>query len=409
MGQMPFALAQSEVNPVERKALFGDLHVHTNYSLDSYLGQNPNGPREAYRFAKGGTEMTAAGEPHALKTPLDFTAVTDHAEYLGEMGVCNINDEDNPDYDSEECQKLRAALEDADFAGKIFIFIGEGGDLGICDENRENCNKYTPKLWEDIQRAADEYDDRGTFTTLKAYEWSSKGKVPPGHAGGGIHRNIFFRNDTVPSTVWSAKDSLNPEDLWDWLDENCTGEWEALVIPHNANLSAGTAFIPYYYDQIPPMDTARALTQQRLERLVEVIQTKCESEFRPGLGNTDEFCGFEKLDRRPIYHGTPVFWESAAVQSVSRAPSVGISANPRVVSANIAISGKDLKKASSKKQSSVLIGSNTVLWVQPIPIAVFLLVAKNTTLRVVTPFPTRPSNIVWAWNQIRLAKRKKTC
>ena len=74
----------------QRQALFGDLHVHTNYSLDSYLGQNPNGPREAYRFAKGGVAKTAAGEDHRLKTALNFTAVTDHAEYLGDLAICRI-------------------------------------------------------------------------------------------------------------------------------------------------------------------------------------------------------------------------------------------------------------------------------------------------------------------------------
>jgi hypothetical protein len=44
-----------------------------------------------------------------------------------------------------------------------------------------------------------------------------------------------------------------------------------------------------------------AETQQRLERLVEMTQTKGESECRTGLGTTDELCGFEKFDRRPVY------------------------------------------------------------------------------------------------------------
>ncbi|NEP12832.1 MAG: DUF3604 domain-containing protein [Symploca sp. SIO2C1] len=321
MGQMPIALAQTEVNPVERKALFGDLHVHTSYSLDGYLGQNPNGPREAYNFAKGGTEMTSAGEPHALKTPLDFTAVTDHAEFLGEVVICNTPSA--PGYDSENCQLVRAALEDEDAAGEAFLrFLVGGEDLGVCGENQEICNEYAPQLWQDIQDAATEYNDPGTFTTLNAYEWTSAGNVPRGTAGGGIHRNVIFRNDTVPTVLFTAKDSPNPEKLWEWLDTNCKEEegCEAIVIPHNANLSGGTAFAPYYYDLERPMDVDRARTQERLERLVEVIQTKGESECRPGLGNTDELCGFEKLDRRPIDHGTPLLLESAALESVTSAP-----------------------------------------------------------------------------------------
>ena len=313
--------------PPQRFAYFGDLHVHTNYSLDSYLGQNPNGPREAYRFAKGETTMTAAGVPHHLKTELDFTAVTDHAEYLGDLAICTIPGE--PGYDSENCQLIRDAREDEEAAGEAFLRFNIGGeDIGVCGEEREICNEhYVPLAWEDIKAAAAEHNDPRKFTTFNAYEWTSIGNVPRGVAGGGIHRNVIFRNDTVPSTLFSGKQSTNPEALWAWLDDNCKEEegCEAIVIPHNTNLSGGTAFAPYYFDldendEYIPIDAERAKIQQRLERLVEVIQTKGESECRTGLGNTDELCGFEKLDRRPIYHGTPILLESAAVASVSSAP-----------------------------------------------------------------------------------------
>src|SRR6185503_8870022 len=50
----------------DRNAYFGDLHVHTGLSFDAY-GYN-------VRLAGG---------------PLDFTAVTDHSEYMGSMREAN--------------------------------------------------------------------------------------------------------------------------------------------------------------------------------------------------------------------------------------------------------------------------------------------------------------------------------
>ena len=39
--------------PEDRKALFGETHLHTNLSFDAFIFGNRNGPDEAYEFAKG--------------------------------------------------------------------------------------------------------------------------------------------------------------------------------------------------------------------------------------------------------------------------------------------------------------------------------------------------------------------
>lgn len=36
-----------------RKPMFGDLHVHTSFSFDSYVSSQRNEPSAAYRYAKG--------------------------------------------------------------------------------------------------------------------------------------------------------------------------------------------------------------------------------------------------------------------------------------------------------------------------------------------------------------------
>jgi len=84
-----------------RNPYFGDLHVHTAWSLDAYVMAALNGPDEAFRFAKGEPTRSSLmnAEESRLQRPLDFSAVTDHAEWLGESGV--IMDEgytsDNPE------------------------------------------------------------------------------------------------------------------------------------------------------------------------------------------------------------------------------------------------------------------------------------------------------------------------
>src|SRR3546814_6893139 len=76
------------------------MHVHTLYSVDAYFFNGLNGPREAYRFAKGEPESLPVGEtdPYTagrtiqLDRPLDFAAVTDHSDILGDWRLlCQVD------------------------------------------------------------------------------------------------------------------------------------------------------------------------------------------------------------------------------------------------------------------------------------------------------------------------------
>src|SRR5206468_4092196 len=98
-----------------RQPYFGDTHVHTAYSSDAVFAGTRENPRGAYRFAEGepvglppydaeGTPTRAA----QLRRPLDFTAVTDHAEQFGEIQICLTPG--LPGYDSDDCVAARDQL-----------------------------------------------------------------------------------------------------------------------------------------------------------------------------------------------------------------------------------------------------------------------------------------------------------
>ncbi len=70
-------------NPL-KDAYFGEQHIHTAYSLDAFIGGTRLTPFQAYEFAQG-AEVEVNGVKHKLRLPLDWVAVTDHAEYIGEM------------------------------------------------------------------------------------------------------------------------------------------------------------------------------------------------------------------------------------------------------------------------------------------------------------------------------------
>ena len=77
-----------------RNAYFGDLHVHTSWSFDAFIFNVRTSPDDAYRFGKGEAIAHVSGKPIQMQRPLDFMAVTDHAEYMGVMK--QMQDKGNP-------------------------------------------------------------------------------------------------------------------------------------------------------------------------------------------------------------------------------------------------------------------------------------------------------------------------
>lgn len=278
-------------NPL-RDAWFGDLHVHTSWSIDAFqLGGDRDDPSLAYRFGRGERITKASGRVHQLRTPLDFMAVTDHDHALGEVHLCT--DAGDPAYDTPACRAIRNSE-------PTFVLRSRSTARGrrppeICGESgmtpRNRCYERSRHLWQEIQENADAFNEPGRFTTFPAYEWTATPRV-----GGNVahlHRNVIFNGREVPAWGGSAVEMQNrPERLWDWLARACTGECQVVAIPHNTNLAAGLAFTESgWRPHTPAILRLRAWA----EPLVEIHQVKGSSECFRGLGTTDEECGFESF------------------------------------------------------------------------------------------------------------------
>jgi hypothetical protein len=289
-----------------RQPFFGDLHVHTMYSADAYIFGTRVGPRDAYAFARGGTipvadDMEAQTRSATIDRPLDFMAVTDHAELFGEVDLCSTPG--SSVFDVTVCQFLRRVetTDDQDFETTVNWLFPLGipnppPGLPFCDTPGVDCNAHAVSVWQDMQAAAEEVYDRTAacaFTSFIGYEYT------PSPLGAHRHRNVIFRNDHVPPIALSLLDTPGPvpQALWSAIESQCLGAGtgcDALIIPHNPNLSGGQQFVD-------PTDAADALRRQTIEPLIEIHQIKGNSECRfdrlagLGVGTADELCTFEQL------------------------------------------------------------------------------------------------------------------
>ncbi|MBI4164653.1 MAG: DUF3604 domain-containing protein [Acidobacteria bacterium] len=76
---------------LEREAHYGDLHLHTSYSFDAHLAFGAKvDPDGAYRFARAGPGEYLDEEVDRATPPLDFMAVTDHAEWIGLLNTLEV-------------------------------------------------------------------------------------------------------------------------------------------------------------------------------------------------------------------------------------------------------------------------------------------------------------------------------
>ena len=335
-GSPPDVLGRCADTDELRQPFFGDTHVHTVLSLDANLQGTRPGPNDAYAFAQGEPigvqpyDLDGNGLRTAIPDrPIDFVMLSDHAEYLGTIAVCNDPSSQayNRPVDSIGCIEYRQDLaggecvggsnEDAacssdadcpegaceDVNNGAFVRLNgltatQPADVrypALCgDPSGGECIQAGMDVWQAVQDSAEAAYDRTDacdFTSFVGYEWTA------GPGALNFHRNVMFKSEVVPELPISYFDEPYVEDLWAGLRSGCidagTG-CDALAIPHNSNLAAGTFFDNQQKDG-SPFDTAYAQLRHDIEPIIEIFQHKGASECFPGESISDELCGFEVL------------------------------------------------------------------------------------------------------------------
>jgi hypothetical protein len=293
----------------EKQVLWGDTHLHTNYSFDAFLNNNLTAdPDTAYRYAKGVPVVHPYNKTRVqIDTPLDFLVVSDHAVYLGVMREIYTNGVDTSDLGWWDSIKAIAG----EWYYKRTIDRQEGRKLfgealpppsvspreAAADASSLSERSSIPTMrptqvatWQAIAETADQHNQPGDFTAFIGWEWSS---IP---SGANLHRVVISDGDAASAKTYqpfSTLDSQVPEDLWDFLDQvSVSSGADFIAIPHNSNISKG-----YMFDETglrgQPFTEEYLAQRMKWERLAEITQLKGDSETHPDLSPEDEFADFE--------------------------------------------------------------------------------------------------------------------
>ena len=276
-----------DYHQVGQKHLYwGDLHVHTAYSLDAYAFGTLKTPAQAYAFARGEAMTLQDGSIAQLDRPLDFAAVTDHAEWFDLLHICT----DPQNFDDPYCERLRkdSSMENGSslFVDYVIPTITQEAPQAtpICIADPAKCVEAKKSQWQRVQDQANTANDPCNFTAQIGYEWSYTKSFS--HS----HRNIIFANDKVTQDAIDYIRHPTLSDLWQQLEKQCRAEdgCDVLAIPHNTNMGDGMTF------DVETEDDRTLQLRSKYERLVEIHQEKGNSEcLSPLKSDESGDCSFE--------------------------------------------------------------------------------------------------------------------
>ncbi|MCZ6655828.1 MAG: DUF3604 domain-containing protein [Gammaproteobacteria bacterium] len=336
-------LGYAAAHAAERQLLWGDTHLHTNYSFDAFLNNNLTAdPDTAYRWAKGQPVIHPFNRTRVrIDTPLDFLVVSDHAELMGALRDIYYNGINQADAGILDRviqwyteRTVRQAIDEREGAALFVSALPKSRNAREAAKSwAEDVGQAFPlsdnvveDAWRQSTDATERHYEPGKFTALVGWEWSS---IP---GGANLHRVVFTDADAETAQKFlpfASTDSPYPEDLWQWLETtaNATGA-EFMSIPHNSNISKG-----FMFDETSlrgaEYTAAYAQLRAKWERVVEVTQIKGDSEAHPQLSPDDEFADFESYpfyiqqDRETYRPGPGDFARSALKRGLGLEAKVG--------------------------------------------------------------------------------------
>ena len=269
---------------------FGDTHFHTNLSFDAGLVGTSLDANAGFRFARGEEVRSNSGQRVQLIRPLDFLAITDHAELIGLAPMLQSSD---PLLLSDPWGKWAHERFNSGQEGRMELFSEIIRLSTVEGVNPFSSDEAAVSIWKRFVALADTYNDPGNFTALTGFEWTSTPK------GDNLHRVVMFADGaekTSQIVPYSMFDSDDPEDLWKYLAayEADTGG-RAISPAHNGNISNGLMFDGKDFKG-KKITRAYAEARMRFEPLYEVTQMKGDGETHPLLSAYDEFADFERWD-----------------------------------------------------------------------------------------------------------------
>ncbi|UCH47622.1 MAG: DUF3604 domain-containing protein [Betaproteobacteria bacterium] len=281
------------------QVLFGDTHFHTDLSFDAGLVGTTLDVHAGYRFARGEKVISNTGQPVQLIRPLDFLAITDHAEMIGLAPMLRSSD---PFLLADPWGKWAHERFNAGQEGRMELFQNLIRLATVEGRNPFSSDEAARNIWQRFVEVADTYNEPGRFTAMTGFEWTSSPK------GDNLHRVVLFADGaekTSQIVPFSLFDSDDPEDLWKFLAvyEAKTGG-RAISPAHNGNLSNGIMFLDKTFKGAP-LTPAYAEARMRFEPLYEVTQIKGDGEAHPYLSPKDEFADYENWDVSNISGSAP--------------------------------------------------------------------------------------------------------